>query len=51
MSKNVDVGILRKIIFFMNNILSVEVLKLTIATINCVEFLHEVKGKTNICIG
>ena len=50
-SKNVDVGILHKINFFMNCVLSVEVLKLAITTINCVEFLHEARGKINICIG
>ena len=37
--------------FFMNSVLSVEVLKLAITTINCEEFLHQAKGKTNICIG
>ena len=49
MSKNVDVGILRKINFFMNSVLSVEVLKLAITTVNCVECLHGARGKTNIC--
>ena len=49
MSKNVDVGILRKISFFMNSVLSVEVLKLAITTVNCVECLHGARGKTNIC--
>ena len=51
LSKNVDVDILCKIKFFMDNVLSVEVLKLAITTINCVECLHEARGKTNICIG
>ena len=34
----------------MNSVLSAEVLKLAITTINCVEFLQEARGKTNICI-
>ena len=51
MSKNVDVGILCKINFFMDSVLSVEVLKLAITTINCVECLHEAREKTDICIG
>ena len=51
MSKNVNVGILLKINFFMNSVLSVEVLKLAITTINCVECLHEARGKSNIYIG
>ena len=37
MSKNVDVGILCKISFFMNSVLSAEVLELAITTINYVE--------------
>ena len=37
LSKNVDVDILCKIKFFMDNVLSVEVLKLAITIINCVE--------------
>ena len=51
MSKNVDVGILCKISFFMNSVLSAEVLELAITTINYVECLHEDRGKTNICVG
>ena len=51
MSKNVDVGILCKINFFMDSVLSVEVLKLAITSINCVECLHEAREKTDICIG
>ena len=50
MSKNVDVGILCKIKFFTDSVLSVGVLKLAITTINCVECLYEAGGKTNICI-
>ena len=51
LNKNVDVGILRKIKFFMESVLSVGVLKQAITNINCVGFLHEAGGKTNICIG
>ena len=50
-SKNVNVGILCKIKFFTDSVLSVGVLKLAIYTINCVECLHEAGGLTNICIG
>ena len=35
----------------MNSVLSVEVLKLAATTINCVECLHEARGKINVCIG
>ena len=51
MSKNINVGILCKISYFTDSVLSVEVLKLEITTINCVECLHETGGKTYICIG
>ena len=51
MSKILDVGILRKVNFFTDSVLSVGVLKLAITTINCVEYLHEAGRKTNICIG
>ena len=51
MSKNVDVGIFRKIRFLTDSVLSVGVLKLATTTINCVECLHETGGKTYICIG
>ena len=51
MSKNINVGILCKISFFTDSVLSVEVLKLEITTINFVECLHETGGKTCICIG
>ena len=48
MSKKVDVGILRKIKFFTDSVLSVGVLKQAITTINCVGCLHETGRKTNI---
>ena len=51
LNKNVDVGILRKIKFFMDSVLSVGVLKQAMTNINYVGFLHETGGKTNICIG
>ena len=51
LSKNINVGILHKIKFFADSVLSVGVLKLAITTINCVGCLHETGGKTNICIG
>ena len=41
MSKNIDVGILRKIKYFTDSILSGGVLNLAITTINYVECLHE----------
>ena len=50
MSKNVYIGILRKIKFFTHSVLSVGVPKLAITTINCVECLHEAGKKSTICI-
>ena len=35
----------------MDSVLSAGVLKQAVTNINCVGFLHETGGKTNICIG
>ena len=41
----------KKVLNNMDSVLSAGVLKQAVTNINCVGFLHETGGKTNICIG